>query len=205
MSYIQIAESGPAGSPTLVLLHGTGGDEREFLAFGKSLVSGVGYLSLRGKEPEHGANRWFRRHAEGVFDVPNLLERADELAGYVAATVSNSARIAVGFSNGANIAAAILLREAQTFDAALLLAPMVPFEPDQLPDLSGKPILMVCGENDPIVPRSNAQHLATMFATAGADLQIHWHAGGHSPDQTALFVAKAWLASQKRSFASSAA
>ncbi|MDX2064603.1 MAG: alpha/beta hydrolase [Fimbriimonadaceae bacterium] len=206
MSYIHLAEPGPPGSPTLVMLHGTGGDEREFLAFGQSLASGVGFLSLRGKEPERGANRWFRRHAEGVFDVPNLIERADELGEYVQQALPDTPRIAVGFSNGANIAAAVLLQQPAAFDAALLLAPMVPYEPTALPDgtlpdLGGKPILMVCGEHDPIVPRSNAQHLATLLATAGADLQIHWHAGGHSPDQTALFVAKAWLARQKQALA----
>jgi len=185
------------GDPTLVMLHGTGGNEVDFLGFGKQLLPGVGYLSARGKEPEFGQNRWFRRHGEGVFDIPNMQARADELAEFVVETVPSSRRIAVGFSNGANIAAAVLLREPAAFHAAALLAPMVPYEPESMPDLSGKPILMVCGENDPMVPRMNAQTLATMFETAGADLTVHWHQGGHGLDIGLIRVVQHWLATHK--------
>lgn len=185
------------GEPTLVLLHGTGGDEVDFLAFGKSLIGGVGYLAIRGQEREFGQNRWFRRFAEGVFDIPNLLERTDELADFVIRTVPEGRRIAVGFSNGANIAAAVLLKRPEVFDAAALLAPMVPYEPETLPDLTGKSILMVCGEQDPIVPLANAQTLATMLTTAGASVQLHLHPGGHQPDVTSQIVLRSWLARQK--------
>jgi predicted esterase len=184
------------GDPTLVLLHGTGGDEREMLEFGRQLSKRTGYLSLRGTEPEGRVNRWFRRFAEGVFDEENLKTRAEELADFVVATLPANRRIAVGFSNGANIGAAVLLLRPDAFDGAVLLAPMVPLQPETLPDLAGKPILMVCGEHDPIVPRMNALALAPMFETAGAAVDLHWHPGGHGLSQTELNVASAWIAKQ---------
>lgn len=195
MSFVYLRES---GDPTLVLLHGTGGDENEMLGFGKMLIGGVGYLALRGNESEHGQNRWFRRHAEGVFDEQNLIARTHELADFVASELDGAKRIAVGFSNGANIAASALLLRPEAFDAAVLLAPMVPLQPESLPMLEGKPILMVCGERDPIVPRANAQALATMFETAGAAVDLHWHAGGHSFGPTERNIVSSWLAARKR-------
>ena len=186
------------GNPTVVCLHGTGGDEHEFLDFAKSLVSGVGFLSARGQEPENGMNRWFRRFAEGVFDEENLRQRSDEFAAFVQERLPNEKRIAFGFSNGANMAAATILRHPDLFDAAVLLAPMVPFRDVQLPDLAGKPILLVNGEHDPMVSRMNAHTLSTQLATAGADVQVHWHPGGHSPDVTSINVAKAMFARLKR-------
>ncbi len=191
MSFVALHE---AGDPTLVLLHGTGGDEVEMMAFGRRLSRRTGYLAIRGKEPEGPQNRWFRRLAHGVFDQENLRFRAGELADYVEVTLPEVRRIAVGFSNGANIAAAILLLGPEAFDAAALLAPMVPLEPDSLPDLAGKPVLMVCGEQDPLVPRANAIALAMMLQTAGADLTVHWHRGGHMLGQTEINVVAAWLA-----------
>jgi len=191
--FIEIHEP---GDPTLVMLHGTGGDERQMLDFGKRLSKRTGYLSLRGKEPEMGVNRWFRRFGEGVFDEPNLLMRADELASHLVEKLPTERRVAVGFSNGANIAAAVMLLRPEALHGALLMAPMVPFQPDTLPDLDGKPILMICGEQDPIVPRTNAMALASMFETAGADLNLHWHSGGHNPGPTELNIAAAWIAKQ---------
>lgn len=182
------------GDPVLVLLHGTGGDEAQMLELGKTVFPRAGFLSARGKEPENGANRWFRRLREGVFDLENLHMRAGELAGFVKATVPDARRVAFGFSNGANIAAAILLDDPDAFDGAILFAPMVPFQPVSLPNLDAKPVLMVCGERDPLVPRSNAQALATMFQTAGADLQLLWHKGGHSFGRNELQVAAHWFA-----------
>jgi predicted esterase len=181
------------GEPTLVMLHGTGGDEREMLAFGRHLSKRLGIVSLRGKEPEFGSNRWFRRLAEGVFDEENLVVRTNELADYVEMHVPGK-RFAVGISNGANIAAAVMLLRPDAFDGAALLAPMVPLEPSALPDLDGKPALMVCGENDPIVPRANAMALATMLQTAGADLELHWHPGGHGLGLAEINVVAGWLA-----------
>ena len=183
------------GDPTLVMLHGTGGDERDMMAFGQQLRQpGMGILSPRGKEPEHGMNRWFRRKAEGVFDIPNLHERADELADYVEEMLPGRERVAVGFSNGANIAAAILLRRPEAFRAAMLLAPMVPFEPEELPDLTGVRVHMDCGERDPMVPKDNAARLAGLLSKAGARVSVRWHPGGHTLDPEGLQKAKEFLA-----------
>jgi len=176
------------------MLHGTGGNEREMLGFGKSLLKDVGYLSARGQEPEHGMNRWFRRLEEGVFDIPNLVERAEEFATFVEEKLPTETRIAVGFSNGANMAGAILLLRPEVFHAAALLAPMVPLEVETLPDLSGKEVLIVAGERDPIVPRMNVLSLATMLETAGASVDLQWHPGGHGLSQREQYVTAAWLA-----------
>jgi phospholipase/carboxylesterase len=182
------------GDPTLVMLHGTGGDERDMMAFGQQLRQpGMGILSPRGKEPEHGMNRWFRRKTEGVFDLPNLYERADELADYVEEMLPGRDRIAVGFSNGANVAAAILLRRPEAFKAAMLLAPMVPFEPEELPDLTGVRVHMDCGERDLMVPRDNAARLAGLLSKAGARVSVRWHPGGHTLDPEGLQKAKEFL------------
>lgn len=192
--FTHLSEPGAkADSPTLVMLHGTGGDEVEMLRLGQTLRPTANLLSARGKEPEHGQNRWFRRLAEGVFDEPNLIERANEFSDWLLAERPNDHRVAVGFSNGANFAAAILLLRPEVFHSAVLLAPMVPLTPASLPNLEAKPILMVCGEVDPIVPRMNAMTLAGMFETAGADLQVHWHPGGHGLDAVSVRVVQAWL------------
>jgi phospholipase/carboxylesterase len=191
MSFIELHEP---GDPTLVMLHGTGGNEVEMLEFGRRFSKRAGFLSLRGKEPERGVNRWFRRFAEGVFDEENLKARAEELAEHVVQRLPDTRRVAIGFSNGANIAAAVLLLRPEAFDGAILMAPMVPFSPESLPDLGGKPILMICGEQDPIVPRMNAQALATMYETSGAALDLHWHPGGHNISATELNLASAWIA-----------
>lgn len=185
------------GDPTLVMLHGTGGNEHQMLEFGHQLSTKTGFLSIRGKEPEHGVNRWFRRFAEGVFDEENLLFRANELADFVEATLPSTRRFAVGFSNGANIGAAVLLVRPEAFDGAILLAPMVPLQPASLPDLGGKPVLMICGEQDPMVPRFNALSLATMLETAGAVVDLHWHPGGHGFGAEEMRVAAAWVAKNR--------
>ena len=161
---------------------------------GPRLLPRAGYLAPLGKEPENGLNRWFRRLEEGVFDEPNLIERTHELADFVTATLGETRKIALGFSNGANIAAASLLLRPEVFDAAALLAPMVPIIPDSLPNLEGRPVLMVCGERDPIVPRTNALALASMLETAGADLTVHWHSGAHHLSAIEWNVTAAWLA-----------
>jgi len=184
------------GKPTLVMLHGTGGSESEMFIWGRSLLADAGIVAPRGKEPENGLNRWFRRRAEGVFDEPNLIERANELSDWLLVHAPEP-RIAVGFSNGANIAAAQLLLRPETYAAAALLAPMVPLTPASLPDLEGKPVLMVCGEQDPMVPRFNAQTLATMFETAGADLELVWHPGGHGLGESEENHLRHWLARHK--------
>jgi predicted esterase len=189
------------GAPTLLLLHGTGGDEHDMLALA-NLAPGAGVLSPRGKVLENGRPRFFRRLAEGVFDVEDLKTRAGELAGFVAAAAAHyrfdPARvIAMGFSNGANIASAVMLLRPGVLKAGILFRAMVPLEPDPLPVLSGTGVLISNGQLDPIVAVEETERLARLLQRAGADVDVHWQPAGHQLMPTDFSVAKTWLQSVK--------
>jgi predicted esterase len=184
--------------PTLVLLHGTGGDEHDLLPLGHALVPGAALLSPRGQVLEHGMPRFFRRLAEGVFDVDDLIQRSQKLAEFVVAAsqtygLDPSQVIAVGFSNGANIAASVLLLHPLIFAGAVLLAPMVPLEPDTLPVLDAKPVFIGAGQRDPLVPIENTERLAQMLRDAGAMVTLHWHPGGHALTPDTVQAAAQWF------------
>jgi len=186
------------GAPALLLLHGTGGDENGLLPLGRMLGDGAPLLSPRGRVLERGMPRFFRRLAEGVFDVEDLKVRTRELAGFVAAAreaydLEKKPMVAVGFSNGANIAASLLLLEPEALDAAILLRAMVPFEPDSPPRLAGTPVLIGAGRNDPIARPAMAERLAELFKSAGAEVTIEWDGGGHSIGPSQVDAARAWL------------
>jgi predicted esterase/catechol 2,3-dioxygenase-like lactoylglutathione lyase family enzyme len=187
-----------AGSTTLLLLHGTGGDESDLLPLGRALLPGAGMLSPRGKVLERGAPRFFRRLAEGVFDQEDLAFRTRELAAFVEAACRSydldpSGIVAVGFSNGANIAASLLLRQAGMLRGAILFSPIVPFEPDALPDLRGTEIFIGAGRSDPIAPAAQAERLAQLLLEAGADVTLHWEPGGHALTKSEIEEARRWL------------
>ena len=186
--------------PTLLMLHGTGGDENGLLDLGRMLDPNVGLLSPRGKVLENGMPRFFRRLAEGVFDVPDLIERTHELADFVeiaSTTYGFDAQqvIAVGFSNGANIAASMLLLRPETLTAAALLHPMLPFVPEELPQLAGKHVFIGAGRRDPIVPMHNTEQLMNLLQKAGASVEAYWHNGGHTITHEEVREAKRWLQS----------
>ena len=160
------------GSSTLLLLHGTGGDENDLIPLGRALLPGAGMLSPRGKVLEGGAPRFFRRIREGVFDQEDLARRTEELAQFIDAAAAKydldkEHIIAVGFSNGANIAASLLLRRANVLRKAVLLSPMVPFEPDPLPDLSETSVFIGAGRADPLVSSEQVGRLADLLRRAG--------------------------------------
>ena len=183
-------------APPLLLLHGTGGDESDLLPLGRALSPGSALLSPRGKVLENGMPRFFRRLAEGVFDEADLRRRADELAGFVAEAreaYGLAAPVAVGFSNGANIAAAVLLLRPETLAGAALLRAMVPLRDPPAADLAGRPVLLLSGAADPIVPAGNAARLATMLAAAGAEVRHETVPAGHGLSQADLAVTKDWL------------
>ena len=184
------------GKPPLLLLHGTGGDENDLVPLAAQLSTGSALLSPRGKVTENGMPRFFRRLAEGVFDLADLKVRTAELADFIAAArkiYDIDAPVAVGFSNGANIAAALLLTRPQVLHGAVLLRAMLPFEPEPLPDLAGKPVLLLSGSNDTMISAAGRERLAAVLQAAGADLVYKVLPTGHNLTQNDLNLAAQWL------------
>jgi predicted esterase/catechol 2,3-dioxygenase-like lactoylglutathione lyase family enzyme len=187
-----------AGSTTLLLLHGTGGTEDDLVPLGRALLPGAGLLSPRGKVLERGMPRFFRRLAEGVFDQEDLARRTEELGAFVEAAAATyglrrDGIVAVGFSNGANIAASLLLRRPGLLRGAVLLSPMVPFEPHTTIDLTGTAVFLGAGRNDPIVPAKETERLAELLVGAGAEVTVHWSPGGHAVSDGEIAAAREWL------------
>jgi predicted esterase len=186
-------------APTLLLLHGTGGTEEDLLPVGSMLAPGAALLSPRGKVLEGRMPRFFRRLAEGVFDVEDLVARTHELAGFVeratAAYSLDPTRItALGFSNGANIGASLLLLHPHLLRGAALLRPMVPLEPSPLPNLEGTPVLLAAGQNDPLIAPEETERLAALLRRAGADVSVAWSPGGHGLVPGDIETARGWFA-----------
>ena len=184
------------GLPPLLLLHGTGGDENDLVPLGQELLPGAALLSPRGKVMEHGMPRFFRRLAEGVFDLEDLKVRTRELAAFIAdarKAYGLPAPIAVGYSNGANIAASLLLSQPDALAGAILFRAMLPFEPAPLPDLAGKPILLLSGSSDQMIPAASTQRLVEVLQTTGADLDYKALPTGHGLTRNDLFIATQWL------------
>ena len=169
---------------TLLLLHGTGGDENDLIALGRLLVPTAALLSPRGRVLENGAPRFFRRLAEGVFDLESVNKHLQDW--------KRSGIIAVGFSNGANIAASLLLTRPTLLRGAVLFRAMVPFEPSE-PVQSSARVLLSEGRSDPLVPRANAERLAELLRTTGALVTLAWQATGHQLSQGDVETTRRWL------------
>ena len=187
-----------ASNRTLLLLHGTGGNERDLISLGRELDSSASLLSPRGKVLENGMPRFFRRLAEGVFDLEDLKKRTHELADFVIAAAKHykidvKNMVAVGYSNGANIAASILLLRPEIFPAAVLFRAMVPLVPETQPDLSSVRVWIGAGSIDPIVPASETKQLSELLRDAGADVTIRFFKGGHELTPEDVDVAREWL------------
>jgi len=196
--YRFVQKEPPGSEITLLLLHGTGGSEHDLLGLGPMLLPEAALLSPRGKVLENGMSRFFRRLAEGVFDEADLHRRTDELADFIAAACEKHGRdaskvIAVGLSNGANIAASLLLQRPGVLGGAVLFRAMTPFEPQEAVNLLKTPVLMLSGTADSIVPRANAEHLAHLLQNAGANVTLHWQRAGHGLAETDIQVAHDWL------------
>ena len=191
------ARSGAA----LLLLHGTGGDEHDLLPLARMVAPDVSLLSVRGNVLEQGAPRFFRRLAEGVFDIVDLHQRTDELADFVSAAGAHygiePARLyALGFSNGANIAASVLLSHPAVLAGGVLLRAMVPFEPEAVPALQGHAVLLSQGQSDPLIPRAGSERLAALLTSAGADVEVAWQAASHGLVPSDVATAQRWLAAR---------
>jgi predicted esterase len=187
---------------TLLLLHGTGGDENDLIPLAMTLeITTASILSVRGKVIENGMPRFFRRLAEGVFDIEDLKFRTFELANFIQNAAKRYAfglnRVTViGYSNGANIAASLLLLRPEILSNAILFRPMIPLVPDTLPDLSDKHILISAGLHDPIILRHQTTDLFDLLSNAGAKISIQWQNSGHELTQRESLAVKEWVASE---------
>ena len=183
---------------TLLLLHGTGGNEHDLIPLGRELDPNAALLSPRGKVLENGMPRFFRRLAEGVFDLEDLQERTHELADFVAAAadrydIDNKNIVAVGYSNGANIAASILLLRPEILAGAILFRAMVPLEPEKQPDLGNVRVWIGAGNHDPIIPVSETQRFVDLLRAAGADVTVRFLNAGHALTPADISLARDWL------------
>ena len=183
---------------TILLLHGTGGNEEDLISLGHEIAPGAALLSPRGKVLENGLPRFFRRLSEGVFDIEDLKFRTNELADFVeeASKVYGfdlQRLVAIGYSNGANIAASGLLLRPDFLSYAILFRPMVPLIPEVLPNLGSKHILISAGLHDPIVPSQDTKNLLNLLKKAGAETSINWQNSGHELSLEEIKKAKDWL------------
>jgi phospholipase/carboxylesterase len=186
---------------TLLLLHGTGGNEHDLLSLGRDLDPKASLLSPRGKILENGLPRFFRRLAEGIFDEKDLIHRTYELGDFIAEAAASYAVeptkiFAVGYSNGANIAASLLLLRPGSLAGAALLRAMVPLIPDTLPDLTGTSVLLMSGHHDQLVPAENSRRLARLLEEAGANVTVRFENAGHQLTEYTLEATRRWIADQ---------
>lgn len=183
--------------PTLLLLHGTGGDERDLLPLAERVDPEASVLSVRGNILENGMPRFFKRKAEGIFDEEDLIFRTKELNDFLdkAAGEYDFDRdniVAIGYSNGANIAGSLLFHYKDALKAAILHHPMVPIRGLELPDLSGKRVFIAAGTNDPICPPEESTELQLLLEGAGAKVELHWEDRGHQLTNEEVEAASKW-------------
>lgn len=167
------------GAPAFFLFHGTGGDEHQFTELAAELRPGARRIGVRGDVSEGGALRYFRRVGEGRYDMADLARATKKLAAWVPSVAPEGQRMALGYSNGANIIAATLFEAPETFDVAVIMHPLIPFTPGPQPGLSGKRIIITAGRHDPIAPAHSAEQLVAYLKEQGADVTLFWHEGGH--------------------------
>ncbi|QHZ47302.1 alpha/beta hydrolase [Bacillus sp. NSP9.1] len=182
---------------TLLLLHGTGGNEHDLLPIGRMIDPHANLLGVRGKVLENGMPRFFKRLREGVFDENDLIARTDELKTFLDQAAEElefdrNQVVAVGYSNGANIAASLLFLHEHVLKGAVLHHPMVPLRNRKLPDMAGIPVFIGAGQTDPLCPPQESDELAGYFKNAGADVELHWEEGGHQLTHREIEQAKNW-------------
>ena len=200
-SYVHKRLPGEPGGPLFFTFHGTGGDENQFISLGRGLVPGATIVSPRGDVSEFGAARFFRRTGEGVYDMDDLARATDRIASFVGAHVDAerpSAVFGLGYSNGANILASVLFRRPDLFDAAVLMHPLIPFEPKVEGSLAGHGVLITAGRRDPICPPNLTSRLAAYLRDRGADVTLEWHEGGHEVRPGEIEAARRFLAAARK-------
>lgn len=181
-------------APLLVLLHGTGGNEQQFLALGPQLAPGARILAIRGDVSEGGALRYFRRTGEGVYDMADLARATGKLAAFLRERRgAASSVLGFGYSNGANILASVLFSHPETVERAALLHPLIPFVPPPQPGLGGRRVLVTAGQRDPIAPLAASEALVAYFRAQGATVEASVHPGGHELVQQELVAARGFF------------
>jgi len=202
LSFTHIFNPGSSSSaPTLILLHGTGGSEESLLELGRELLPDANFLSPRGKVLEDGMPRFFRRLALGVFDPKEVRAQAKDLADFVTQArthynLNKSQFYAVGYSNGANIAAAILLEHPNVFDGAVLFRSLLPLEAKKPSSPTPTPVLILSGEQDFMITRDASEALGAALRETGAEVEQRWQPTGHQLTFSDVLIAKEWLTTQ---------
>jgi phospholipase/carboxylesterase len=192
------AEDSSSGE-TLLVLHGTGGDENDLIGIGQAIAPGAAIVSPRGNVLENGASRFFKRLAEGVFDPKEVRSRAEELARFIRGAVITyrldpNRVFSLGYSNGANIASTVMLVEPGILQGAILFRPMFVYEPGDKSDLTGSAVFISAGRMDPIVPAASVERLAELFESAHAEVTLKWQLAGHNLVPSEVREAAEWLA-----------
>jgi phospholipase/carboxylesterase len=188
-------------APTLVLFHGTGGTEQDLLPLARKIAPASSVLSLRGNVTENGMPRFFKRLAEGVFDIEDLILRTKEVNEFLDSAAEQykfdrTNLVAVGYSNGANLAGSLLFHYEHALRGAILHHPMVPRRGIELPDLEGTPVLIAAGTNDPLCPPQESKDLEKLLSDAGASVTLHWENFGHQLTSSEIEAAAAWFREQ---------
>jgi predicted esterase len=199
-----VPADGSVSGDTLVVLHGTGGDENDLIGIGQAIAPGAAIVSPRGNVLENGAPRFFKRLAEGVFDPKEVRSRAEELARFIRAAVVtyrlDPTRVfALGYSNGANIASTVMLVEPGVLQGAVLFRPMLVYEPSERNDLAGSAVFISAGRMDPIVPVPSVERLVELFESAHAEVTLKWQLAAHSLVPSEVREAAEWFALRRAS------
>jgi phospholipase/carboxylesterase len=200
-SYHHLAKAPAEGAPLVFAFHGTGGDEGQFFGLVEQFLPDAGIIAPRGDVSEQGANRFFRRTGEGVYDMADLTRRTAKMAAFIRAHKDanpGSAIVGLGYSNGANILASVLFDTADLFDRAVLMHPLIPFAPAANPGLDGLDLLITAGRHDPICPLPQTEALGRYFRAQGASVALNLQDGGHDVRQAELKAIEAFLKGPNR-------
>lgn len=194
--YHHLARPGDPKAPLVFAFHGTGGDEHQFTGLIGQILPDAGIIAPRGDVSEQGANRFFRRRAEGLYDMEDLAARTTRMTAFLRAHVQvNPDRpiFALGYSNGANILASVMLQAPVLFDRVVLMHPLIPWTPQDQPGLNGRQVLVTAGRRDPICPLPRTEALTGWLKDQGTELEVAMHDGGHEITQNELNRVAAFL------------
>ncbi|MCD7060569.1 alpha/beta hydrolase [Pelagibacterium xiamenense] len=192
--YVFREHAGAEGAPTLFVFHGTGGDENQLFDLARQLAPEARIVAPRGDVSEMGALRYFRRTGEGVYDMDDLAERTARMAAFIKAQAGEGPVYGLGYSNGANILASVMLSAPEIVDAAVLMHPLIPWTPGDVPGLAGRKVLITAGRRDGMCPPENTQALADYLTRQGVATEVAWHEGGHEVAQTELAAVQRFVA-----------